>query len=90
MISSVRLDGSTACMVVDGATDKDVFQAYVQHIILPTLKPSDIVILDNLSAHKNQETRDLIESDGAELWFLPPYTPDFNPIEKMWSKIKAI
>jgi len=90
MISSVRLDGSTACMVVDGATNKEVFQAYVQHILLPTLKPGDIVILDNLSAHKNQETRDLIESVGAELWFLPPYSPDLNPIEKMWSKIKSI
>lgn len=90
MISSVRLDGSTACMVVDGATNKEVFQAYVQHILLPTLKPGDIVILDNLSAHKNQEARDLIESVGAELWFLPPYSPDLNPIEKMWSKIKAI
>jgi transposase len=68
MISSVRLDGSTACMVVDGATNKEVFQAYVQHILLPTLKPGEIVVLDNLSAHKNQETRDLIESVGAELW----------------------
>ena len=90
MISSVRLDGSTACMVVDGSTNKEVFQAYVQHILLPTLKPGDIVVLDNLSAHKNQETRDLIESVGAELWFLPPYSPDLNPIEKMWSKIKSI
>ena len=90
MISSVRLDGSTACMVVDGATNKEVFLAYVQYILLPTLKPGDIVVLDNLSAHKNQETRDLIESVGAELWFLPPYSPDLNPIEKMWSKIKAI
>jgi transposase len=90
MILSVRLDGSTACMVVDGATNKDVFQAYVEHILLPTLKPGDIVILDNLSAHKNQETRDLIESVGAQVWFLPPYSPDLNPIEKMWSKIKSI
>ena len=90
MISSMRLDGSTACMVVDGATNKEVFLAYVQHILLPTLKPGDIIVLDNLSAHKNQETRDLIESVGAELWFLPPYSPDLNPIEKMWSKIKSI
>ena len=90
MISSMRLDGSTACMVVDGATDKDVFKAYVQHILLPTLRPGDIVIMDNLSAHKNQEVKDLIESVGAEIWFLPPYSPDLNPIEKMWSKIKAI
>jgi transposase len=90
MISSVRLDGSTACMVVDGATTKDVFKAYVEQILLPTLKAGDIVVLDNLSAHKNQEVRDLIESVGAELWFLPPYSPDLNPIEKMRSKIKAI
>jgi transposase len=90
MISSVRLDGSTACMVVDGATTKDIFKAYVEQILLPTLKAGDIVVMDNLSAHKNQETIDLIESVGAELWFLPPYSPDLNPIEKMWSKIKAI
>jgi len=90
MISSVRLDGSTACMVVDGATNTEVFKAYVKHILLPTLKPGDIVVLDNLSAHKNQETRELIESVGAEVWFLPPYSPDLNPIEKMWSKIKSI
>jgi len=77
-------------MVVDGATNKEVFRAYVQHILLPTLKPGDIVVLDNLPAHKNQEIRDLIESVGAELWFLPPYSPDLNPIEKMWSKIKTI
>jgi len=90
MISSMRLDGSTACMVVDGATSKDIFQAYVEHILLPTLKAGDIVVLDNLSAHKNKTVREMIESVGAELWFLPPYSPDLNPIEKMWSKIKAI
>ena len=90
MISSMRLDGSTACMVVDGATDTEIFQVYVKHILLPTLKPEDIVVLDNLSAHKNQKTRELIESVGAQVWFLPPYSPDLNPIEKMWSKIKAI
>ena len=77
-------------MVVDGATTKDIFKAYVEHILLPTLKAGDIVVLDNLSAHKNKEIRDLIESIGAELWFLPPYSPDLNPIEKMWSKIKSI
>ena len=90
MISSVRLDGSTACMVIDGATNKEVFQAYVQHILLPTLKTGDIVVMDNLSAHKNKKIKDLIESVGAEVWFLPPYSPDLNPIEKMWSKIKTM
>ena len=90
MISSMRLDGSTACMVVDGATTTDIFKAYAEQILLPTLKAGDIVVLDNLSAHKNQAIREVIESAGAELWFLPPYSPDLNPIEKMWSKIKAI
>jgi transposase len=90
MISSVRFDGSTACMVVDGATTKDIFEAYVEQILLPTLKAGDIVILDNLSAHKSQHVRELIESIGAELCYLPAYSPDLNPIEKMWSKIKSI
>jgi transposase len=90
MISSVRLDGSTACMVVDGATTRDIFEAYVEQILLPTLKAGDIVVLDNLSAHKGQHARELIESVGAELYYLPAYSPDLNPIEKMWSKIKAI
>ena len=90
MISSIRLDGSTACMVVDGATTKDIFKAYVEQILLPTLHAGDIIVLDNLSAHKSKEIRDLIEAVGAQLWFLPPYSPDLNPIEKMWSKIKAI
>jgi len=90
MLSSVRLDGSTACMVVDGATNKEVFQAYVQRILLPTLKTGDIVVMDNLSAHKSQQVRELIKSVGAELWYLPAYSPDLNPIEKMWSKIKSI
>ena len=90
MISSVRLDGSTACMVVDGATTADIFKAYVEQILLPTLQSGDVVVLDNLSAHKNQAIRDLIESVGAELWFLPAYSPDLNPIEKRWNKIKSI
>jgi transposase len=90
MISSVRLDGSTACMVVDGATTKDIFEAYIEQILLPTLKAGDIVVLDNLSAHKSQHARELIHSVGAELWYLPAYSPDLNPIEKMWSKIKSI
>jgi transposase len=90
MISSVRIDGSTACMVVDGATSKDIFEAYIKHILLPTLTEGDIVVLDNLSAHKSRHVRGLIESAGAELWYLPAYSPDLNPIEKMWSKVKSI
>lgn len=88
MISSMRLDGSTACMVVDGPTNQEVFRAYVHHILLPTLGVGDIVVMDNLSAHKDQQAISMIESVGAEVWFLPPYSPDLNPIEKMWSKVK--
>ena len=90
MISSIRLDGSTAPMVVNGPTNKEVFKVYVEKFLLPTLQKGDVVILDNLSAHKSKEIRELIESVGAVLWYLPPYSPDLKPIEKMWSKIKAI
>lgn len=88
MISSIRHDGSTACMAIDGATTSDVFREYVRHVLLPTLQPGDIVVLDNLSAHQDAEALGLIRSVGAEVRFLPPYSPDLNPIEKMWSKVK--
>lgn len=89
MISSIRLDGSTACMTVEGATDLDVFHAYVESVLLPTLRPGDRVVLDNLSPHKGTAAIRLIEQAGATVCFLPAYSPDFNPIEQMWSKIKA-
>jgi transposase len=90
MISSVRLSGQTACMTIEGATNTEVFHAYVREILVPTLKPGDIVILDNLGAHKNERTLALIEKAGAEVRFLPAYSPDLNPIELMWSKVKAL
>lgn len=90
MISSVRLDGSTACMAIEGATDTAVFQAYVRAILVPTLRAGDIVIMDNLGPHKNQATIDLIAQAGASVRFLPAYSPDLNPIEMMWSKIKTL
>lgn len=88
MISSIRLDGSTACMAIEGATDTEVFRAYVREVLCPTLRPGDLVVMDNLSPHKNDLTRGLIEQTGAGVAFLPAYSPDFNPIEKMWSKVK--
>jgi len=88
MIGSVRLDGTTACMTIEEATDTDIFRAYVQCVLIPTLKPGDMVILDNLSPHKNSGTIRLIEQAGAGVRFLPAYSPDLNPIEKMWSKVK--
>ncbi len=90
MISSVRLNGETACMTIEGATNTEVFHAYVREILVPTLKPGDIVVLDNLGAHKNARTLALIEKAGAEVRFLPAYSPDLNPIELMWSKVKAL
>lgn len=88
MIASIRLDGSSACMAINGATDTEVFQTYVREVLCPQLRPGDIVIMDNLSPHKNEETLALIEEVGAETRFLPPYSPDLNPIELMWSKVK--
>jgi len=88
MICSMRWDGSTACMTVEGATDTEVFRVYVRQVLCPTLRPGDVVIMDNLSPHKSAETLSLIQQLGAEVLFLPAYSPDLNPIEKMWSKLK--
>jgi transposase len=88
MISSIRLDGSTACMTIEGATDTEVFREYVAQVLCPTLHPGDIVVMDNLAPHKSEATLALIEQAGAEVLFLPAYSPDLNPIEKMWSKVK--
>jgi transposase len=88
MMSSIRLDGSTACMALEGATDTESFRAYVEVILLPTLRPGDIVVMDNLSSHKSDQTLALIRQAGAQALFLPAYSPDLNPIEMMWSKVK--
>lgn len=88
MISSIRLDGATACMTVDGATDAEAFQMYARHVLCPSLRPDDIVIMDNLSPHKGEPVIQMIEATGAKVLFLPAYSPDLNPIEKMWSKVK--
>ena len=90
MISSIRLDGSTACMALEGTTDTESFRAYVSEVLVPTLRPGDIVVMDNLSPHKSDPTLALIHHVGAQVLFLPAYSPDLNPIEKMWSKVKAL
>jgi len=90
MISSIRFDGSTACMTIPGATDTEVFRAYVREVLCPTLRPGNLVIMDNLAPHKSDPTLELITAAGAEFLFLPAYSPDLNPIEKMWSKVKSI
>ena len=90
MISSVRLDGTSACMTIAGATDTEVFRAYVRDILVPSLRPGDIVVLDNLRAHKSEATLALIAAAGAQTRFLPAYSPDLNPLEMMWSKVKTL
>ena len=89
MIGSIRLDGTTTCMTIAGATDTEVFRAYVSEVLCPALRRGDIVDMDNLGAHKSAATLALIAAAGAEVWFLPAYSPEFNPIEKMWSKVKS-
>jgi len=88
IIGAMRLNGSTACMAIEGATDAQVFEAYVRQVLCPTLRPGDRVVMDNLSPHKSPESLSLIAQAGAQVMFLPAYSPDFNPIEQMWSKVK--
>lgn len=90
MIASIRLDGTTACMHLPGPADTAAFVTYIGQVLCPTLRKGDIVIMDNLSVHKSPDVRVLVESVGAEIRFLPAYSPDLNPIEKMWSKIKSV
>jgi transposase len=88
MISAVRLTGPLAAAVVSGATDSDVFRSYVSEVLAPDLRPGDVVVMDNLQPHHAAGVREAIEAVGATLMYLPPYSPDFNPIENLWSKVK--
>lgn len=87
-LAGLRTSGFVAPLVVDGAINGDLFVAYVQKHLAPTLRRGDVVVLDNLSSHKRVEAREAIEATGAELRFLPPYSPDLNPIELAFSKLK--
>ena len=78
-----------ATVVCDGAVDGPTFLVYVQQCLAPSLRRGDVVVMDNLQAHKVKGVREAIESAGCDLWYLPPYSPDFNPIERLWSKVKA-
>lgn len=88
MIGSVRLNGQATCMTLDGAMDSEAFVIYIQEVLGPTLQAGDLVLMDNLPSHKPLEVVQAIESFGAQVRYLPRYSPDFNPIEMMWSKIK--
>jgi transposase len=91
LTAAVRLDGvpASACLAFDGATDAACFETYVARCLVPALRPGDIVVMDNLSCHKTAEVARLIAAAGAEVRYLPAYSPDLNPIERMFSKLKA-
>lgn len=89
MIGAMGLDGVRALMTVEGATDAEVFETFVTHLLVPKLKPGDVVVLDNVGAHKPKGALARIRAAGAHVLFLPPYSPDLNPIECCWSKVKA-
>jgi transposase len=90
LIASMSTEGMGAAMSVEGATDGAAFEAYVEHFLVPTLQAGHIVVMDNLQVHKMKRVRDLVEGAGAEVLFLPPYSPDFSPIEEAFSKVKSI
>jgi transposase len=89
IVSSLRIDGTTEALVFDGALDGEMFEEYVRKCLTPTLKEGDIVVMDNLSSHKREGLREIVEEVGARIEYLPAYSPDFNPVENMWSKLKS-
>ena len=89
LLASMSLEGMGPCLAVEGATTTAVFEAYVEKVLAPGLRRGQMVVVDNLGAHKGEKARKLIEGRGCQLLFLPPYSPDFNPIEEAFSKIKG-
>ncbi|WP_395845077.1 IS630 family transposase [Archangium violaceum] len=90
VLGALALDGIRAMMTIEGATTADVFEAFVEHMLVPKLNPGDIVVMDNVGAHKPAHILERIRAAGAHVLFLPPYSPDLNPIELLWSKLKEL
>jgi transposase len=90
VLASMSLEGMGPSLAVEGATSTRVFETYVERVLAPTLREGQVVVMDNLSAHKGERVRELIEDRGCELLYLPSYSPDFNPIEEAFSKIKGL
>jgi transposase len=90
LLSSMSVDGMGPSLAVEGATNREVFETYVERVLAPTLRKGQVIVMDNLSAHKGERVRELIEQRGCELLYLPSYSPDFNPIEEAFSKIKGL
>lgn len=90
VLASMTIEGMGECLTVTGATTKVLFEAYLERVLVPGLRAGQVVVMDNLTAHKGKRVRELIEARGCELLYLPPYSPDFNPIEEAFSKIKNL
>jgi transposase len=90
LLASMSVEGMGPCLTVTGSTIATVFEAYVERVLCPSLKSGQVVVMDNLSAHKRERVKELIEARGCELLYLPPYSPDLNPIEEAFSKVKRI
>ena len=90
LLASMTAEGMGPCLAVEGATTRLVFEAYIEKVLLPSLRREQVLVMDNLSAHKGERVRELVESAGCELLYLPPYSPDFSPIEEAFSKVKGI
>ncbi len=89
LLAGIRCDGVLAPLLWEGATDGSAFESYIQEVLVPALRPGDIVVLDRLPAHRGRAVRRALRKAGVGLWYLPPYSPDYNPIEKIWAKVKA-
>jgi transposase len=90
LLASMSLEGMGPCLAVEGSTTSEVFLAYLEHVLVPSLRAGQVVVMDNLTAHKGERVRELIEGRGCELLYLPPYSPDFNPIEEAFAKLKTL
>ena len=88
LLASITQEGVGPCLAVEGSTTREVFEAYLEGVLAPTLSPGQVVVMDNLSAHKGGRVKEILEGAGCELVYLPPYSPDFNPIEQAFSKVK--
>ena len=90
MLASMSAEGTGPCLAVEGSTTREVFEVYLEHLLAPALRPGQVVVMDDLSAHKGGRVRKLVEERGCELVYLPPYSPDLNPIEEAFAKLKAL
>jgi transposase len=90
LLSSITTEGLGPCLAVEGSTTREVFETYLEHVLAPSLEPGQMVVMDNLSSHKGGRVKEIIEERGCELIYLPPYSPDFNPIKQAFSKVKGL